>query len=61
MAKFFQFFSKIYIEVLTLMQGGLDQNNNLIADNSAKLYEAQNHAAGLELQVPNFQRCNLFH
>ena len=36
-----------------LLETGLEQNNQLIADNNAKMYEAQLHAQGLETQVTN--------
>merc|ERR1712080_748305 len=40
---------------ITLLEGGLDQNNQLISENNAKLYEAQNHALSLENQAANLQ------
>ena len=36
---------------ISLLETGLEQNNNLIAENNAKMYEAQLHAQGLENQV----------
>ena len=39
------------IGAITLLESGLEQNNQLIADNNAKMYEAQLHAQGLESQV----------
>lgn len=45
--------STIEIGMITVLESGLEQNNQLIADNNAKMYEAQLHAQGLETQVRN--------
>ena len=42
------------IGAITLLESGLEQNNQLIADNNAKMYEAQLHAQGLENQVTQY-------
>ena len=42
------------IGAITLLESGLEQNNQLIADNNAKMYEAQLHAQGLENQVTRY-------
>ena len=48
----FQIFT-IETGMITVLESGLEQNNQLIADNNAKMYEAQLHAQGLETQVRN--------
>ena len=45
--------STIETGAITVLESGLEQNNQLIADNNAKMYEAQLHAQGLETQVRN--------
>ena len=47
----FFIFITTYKGAITLLESGLEQNNQLIADNNAKMYEAQLHAQGLESQV----------
>ena len=44
----------ITVGAITLLESGLEQNNQLIADNNAKMYEAQLHAQGLESQVTQY-------
>merc|ERR1711899_538989 len=42
--------------MITVLESGLEQNNQLIADNNAKMYEAQLHAQGLETQADNLRQ-----
>ena len=45
------YFHQFYIDAISVLENGLEENNRLIAENSAKIYEAQNHATDLETQV----------
>ena len=45
------YFHQFYIGAISMLENGLEENNRIIAENSAKIYEAQNHATALETQV----------
>ena len=45
------YFYQFYIGAISMLENGLEENNRIIAENSAKIYEAQNHATALETQV----------
>ena len=45
------YFHQSYIGAISMLENGLEENNRIIAENSAKIYEAQNHATALETQV----------